>query len=249
MRPHLISLFAATAALCMSENALAGDMPVKAPVYKAPVYKARPVVVEQPTGFYIGGHLGAGWSYNSFVDHTGIFATSLGKARDTSFLGGAQAGYNWQFATMVFGIQGDITFTDFNARTQAPGFPTTTFIGETKWISTLTGRVGYAWDKSLWYAKGGAAWVRDHYTLNGVAVPVFNFKSENTRSGYVVGGGVEYAFAPNFSGFVEYNYIELTGKNISLAEATTGVTTALDVYQNLHLVKVGINYKLSVPHW
>jgi len=248
MRLHLISLLPATVAVCMTQSVLAGDMPIKAPINKAPVYKAPRPVLEQPTGFYFGGHMGGGWTYNSFSDPTGLFATSLGRSRASTFLGGAQAGYNWQFSSHVLGIQGDISFTDLDASTTAPGFPTTTVSNNTKWVSTLTGRAGYAWDKSLWYVKGGAAWVRNHYAMSSAAPP-FNFTSNQTRSGYVVGGGVEYAIAPNWSAFAEYNYIELSGKNILLTDSITGGLAALDVYQNMHLLKVGLNYKLSAPRW
>jgi len=251
MRLRLISLLAATVALGSIQNASAQEQPLKAPprkapVYKAPVYKAPRPVVESPTGFYVGGHIGGGWTYNSFTDPTGLFATSMASTRASSLLGGVQAGYNWQFSTTVLGIQGDFSFTDLDASTTAPGFPTTTVSNNTRWISTLTGRAGYAWDKSLWYVKGGAAWVRNHYAMSSAAPP-FNFTNETTRAGYVIGGGVEYAFAPDWSAFVEYNYIELTGKNINLADVTTGAVTPLDIYQNMHLLKVGLNYKLSTP--
>ena len=252
MRLRLISLLAATVALGSLQKASAQEQlleaPVrKAPVYKAPVYKAPRPVVKSPTGLYVGGHIGSGWSHGSFTDPFGAIATSAFGANDSSFLGGVQLGYNWQVSSYVLGIQGDITFTDMNATATAP-LPFWITSINTKWISTLTGRAGYAWDKSLWYVKGGAAWVRNHYGMDTVTpAPPFNFTNQSTRTGYVVGGGVEYAFAPNFSGFLEYNYIELTGKNATLVDTGTGVSTVLDIYQYIHLVKVGFNYKLSTP--
>ena len=251
MRLRLISLLTATVALGSMQNASAEEQlfkaPVrKAPVYKAPVYKAPRPVVESPTGFYVGGHIGGGWTRNSLADPLGTIALSSFRASDSSFLGGMQLGYNWQYSSYVFGIQGDITFTDLNATTPAPLLSTMTVSNDTKWISTLTGRVGYAWDKTLWYVKGGGAWVRNHYGATDYTIPVA-FASATTRAGYVIGGGLEYAIAPNWSAFLEYNYIELSSKTINLFDPFTATVRPLDVYQNIQMVKAGFNYKLSAP--
>src|SRR4029079_15431767 len=189
--------------------------------------KAPRPVVESPTGFYIGGHIGGGWTYNSFSDPVGTIALTSFRASDSSFLGGMQLGYNWQFNSYVFGIQGDISFTDLNAATPAPLLPTMTVDNNTKWISTLTGRVGYAWDKTLWYAKGGAAWARNHYGATDHTVPL-GFADTSTRAGYVVGGGLEYALAPNWSTFIEYNYMEFSSKTITLVDPFSATTRPLD---------------------
>ena len=247
MRLRLISLLAATVALGSLQNASAQEQllkaPVrKAPVYKAPVYKAPRPAVESPSGFYVGGHIGGAWSRDTFSTPLLGF-----RAHDSSFLGGVQLGYNWQSSSYVFGIQGDITFTDLNVATPAPLQPTMIVSNDTKWISTLTGRVGYAWDKTLWYVKGGAAWARNDYGATDFTIPV-GFTTKKTRSGYVVGGGLEYALAPNWSAFLEYNYIEISNKTVTLVDAFgSGATTALDVYQNIQMVKAGLNYKLSTP--
>jgi outer membrane immunogenic protein len=200
---------------------------------------------EAPTGFYVGAHIGGGWTHNTFTDPTGIVTMSALSASASEFLGGVQAGYNWQFSNFVLGIQGDISFTDMNARNRVDP---TTLRNDTKWISTLTGRAGYAWDKTLWYAKGGEAWVRNHYALINTTAPL-NATERATRSGYVVGGGWEYAFAPTWSGFVEYDYIGLSSKDVNLLDPAAGAMT-LGTRQNIQMVKAGLNFKLtSWPRW
>ena len=253
MRLRLISLLAATFALGTIQNAFAEELLVKAPVrkapvYKAPVYKAPRPNVEAPTGFYVGGHIGGGWTHSGFSDPLGVIGTTTFGANGSSFLGGVQLGYNWQFSSYVLGIQGDISFTDMNATTLAPLLATMTVGNDTKWISTLTGRVGYAWDKTLWYVKGGGAWVHNHYGAMDNTIPA-GFFATSTRTGYVVGAGLEYALAPNWSAFLEYNYIELSDKTINLFDPFSGTTAPLSVYQNIQMVKVGFNYKLSAPRW
>src|SRR4051812_38303760 len=106
MRLRFISLLAATVALGGSQNVSAEELlvkspprraPVHKPVYKAPIYKAPRPVVEAPGGFYVGGHLGTGWTHNAFADPLGVVATSTFGADSSSILGGVQLGYNWQF--------------------------------------------------------------------------------------------------------------------------------------------------------
>jgi len=256
MRLRLINLLAATVALGAIQDASAQEQPLKPPVRKAPVYKApihkapvykAPRSVESPSGFYVGGHIGGGWTRSSFSDPLGTIAPTTFRASDSSLLGGMQLGYNWQFSSYVLGIQGDISFTDLNAATPAPLLPTMTVYNDTKWISTLTGRVGYAWDKTLWYVKGGGAWASNHYGATDPTVPV-GFAATSKRTGYVVGGGLEYALAPNWSAFVEYNYVEFSGKTITLFDTFSGTTRPAGVYQNIQMLKLGFNYKLSTPH-
>jgi outer membrane immunogenic protein len=211
------------------------------------VYKAvRPVApVDTWSGFYFGGHIGGGWTNNGFSDPLGVIAPggAVVSAKDSGFLGGVQLGYNWQYNWFVAGIQGDIGFTDFDASVAVPSVPAAVIENDTKWISTLTGRLGFTWDKSLFYAKGGEAWVRNHYA---VTIPALggNATSHTTRPGYVAGAGWEYAFAPSWSGFLEYDYIGLNDKNITLSDPVFG-PSLLGTKQNIQMVKAGVNFRFA----
>jgi outer membrane immunogenic protein len=246
MQLRLLTLATAAIGLCAIQHAFAGKIPVKAPVHKAPIYKApRSVpVVDNWSGWYFGGHLGGGWTHNNFSDPTGTLASTgtVVGARGSGFLGGPQLGYNWQVTNWVFGIQGDISFTRMNAQTTAPSIPTTFMANETKWISTLTGRVGFASDRMLWYAKGGEAWVRNNYSAIDSVFTTPNATAQATRSGYVVGGGWEYAFAPSWSTFIEYDYIGLSTKTLTITDPVLG-SSPFDTKQNIQMVKAGVNYK------
>jgi outer membrane immunogenic protein len=109
----------------------------------------------------------------------------------------------------------------------------------------------------LLYVKGGAAWVRDHFSQNrnvasqGLAVGNYA-NADVTRSGYVVGAGAEYRFTNNWSVFAEYNYIGLGGTqrttfiSTALSPAGAGTPFTLDVRQdNLQLGLVGVNYRFN----
>src|SRR5215510_11110428 len=95
----------ALAAVVAAGAAQAADMPVKAPVYAAPF---------NWTGFYIGAHVGAGWSTKewSAPDVNSPEFGPAGSYNLNGFLGGGQIGYNWQSGWAVFGIEADASLTD-----------------------------------------------------------------------------------------------------------------------------------------
>ena len=198
-----------------------------------PVYKAQPPMVVAAynwSGFYIGGHLGYGWSKTDVHDHlTGL----SGSADPSGFLAGGQIGFNWQTGAFVFGIEGDGSWTNADGSRTFPGGAIVTM--EHNWYATLTGRVGYAVDNWLWYVKGGGAWSDADYTVVG---PIVGTGSRSgTRSGWTVGTGLEWALAPNWSAKIEYNYLDFGNEGIG--------ATNFDVDTRVHLVKLGLNYRFD----
>jgi outer membrane immunogenic protein len=246
MKFRLTGLLVTAIGIVTSQTAFAADMPVKAPVYKAP----RSVVASDIwSGFYFGGHLGGAWGHNRFSDPVGglTAAGEFAGDRGSAFIGGPQLGANWQTGNYVFGIQADIAFANLKTSAAAPLFPTTVMNTRTENITTVTGRVGYAWDMLLLYVKGGGAWAHNKYQELDVTFP-FNATGSATQSGYVVGAGWEWAFAPNWSVFVEYDYIGLgTKSNVPLTDPVFG-TGPVDVKQDIQMVKTGVNFKLA-PWW
>jgi outer membrane immunogenic protein len=101
----------------------------------------------------------------------------------------------------------------------------------------LTGRVGYAFDRLLLYATGGGAWVRDRFEYVGLATESI----KQTRSGWTIGAGLEYAFTPNWSLAAQYNYIDLGDKNVNFPLA--GFTASTE--SELHLATVRLNYRFG----
>jgi outer membrane immunogenic protein len=218
-------------------TAMAAD--VGRPVYKAPPAGALPVTYDW-TGFYVGGHVGYGWADKGWRDAFG-FGTISHNA--DGFLGGGQAGFNYQVGQFVFGAEGDFTWTGIDggtSRTFGLAAPVTAnFNAEVDWTATLTARAGIAFDRVLVYAKGGAAWAHDRYNTNFYAFPGTVERSD-TRLGWTAGAGVEYAFAPNWSTKLEYNYMDFGTRAVSFAPGTT-----TDIDQQIHAVKFGINYKFG----
>src|SRR4029077_12998576 len=160
------------------------------------------------TGFYIGGNLGAGWSQGSLSDTAGNTFTP---SSSPSFLGGGQVGYNYQFwgwGGPVAGVEADFEWAGNhnNNSNAAAGVPVT---NNNRWLTTLTGRLGYAWNRMLVYGKGGGAWVgASDPTITNVAMGTSTTPStSNSNFGWTLGAGVEWAFWNNWSARLEYDYI------------------------------------------
>src|SRR5207248_3313507 len=104
-----------------------------------------------------------------------------------------------------------------------------------------TGRVGYAWDRALFYVKGGAAWAHDKFA-DVTAVTGFTVdNADRTRWGWTVGAGAEYAFAPNWTAKLEYNFMDFGKQRETFVGPLVAFPTDIDQY--VHVVKVGVNYK------
>ncbi len=126
----------------------------------------------------------------------------------SGFLGGVQAGYNWQAGWAVFGIQGDIAGA--NIKGTSPCLVVLGCSTDTQWLASVTGRLGaVVLDRGLVYVKGGAAWQNSTHT---VTLPSFGgvggqdlTSKEITHFGWTIGMGTEWMITPNWTAFVEYN--------------------------------------------
>ena len=111
-------------------------------------------------------------------------------------------------------------------------------------LALLSARIGYAWDRTLFFVKGGGAQAHDKYVVN---VPgVLSVTPTDTRVGWLVGAGIEYGLTPNWSGKVEYNYIDLGTERLNLV-APDGTRFVFDQSQQVHLLKFAINYRFAAP--
>jgi outer membrane immunogenic protein len=125
--------------------------------------------------------------------------------------------------------------------------PAEVFTTKVQWFGTLTARVGYAVQpQTLVYVKGGAAWLRNDYTDNCPTCPFFGNGSA-TRSGWTIGGGAEYKFDPNWSVFLEYDYVGLGNHLTTLTYTGAGFCCAYtyNFNHNFQAVLVGINYRFG----
>jgi outer membrane immunogenic protein len=224
--------------------AMAADLPVRAPVYKGPP----PVVTYFSwTGCYIGGHVGGLWVQKDWSTAAGdpIFlpGQAIGSHDANGWLGGAQVGCNYQVGGWVFGVQGDYAWTSATGSSADLLFPAQgTIESSVKGLASVTGRVGYAWDRFLGYVKGGGAWEKDEYTGT---FPGLIGTASQTRTGWTVGVGGEYAFTNNLTGFIEYNYYDFGDKGVTLVNQFGGIYYAANIKETKSVAKIGLNWKFG----
>ena len=214
------------------------DPVAKAPmITKAPIYKARAAqTVYNWTGFYVGAYVGVDWG---FTNWTFVGGNPTGVPRFAGFLGGGEIGYNYQVAKWVFGVEGDAGWTNAHgAHSCLNPFLFTCEI-DVNWLSTATARVGYTyWDRLLVYVKGGAAvgQVVARVACN-TACPAVS--DSNTKLGWTVGWGTEFALTPNVSVKSETSYFNLGTDRYNL----TG--SPADIRREGYISTVGLHYNFG----
>lgn len=251
---------AAIALLASTSISAAADMPARA-------YTKAPVLPQAYswTGFYLGAHAGYGWGRSESTNVNGTTPFPVGSVNTTDvdgWLGGGQLGFNYQFnPNWLIGVEGDVSGSDVKGNlsgfSTVGGFTTSRFQStdlQLNWLATITGRLGYVAGPALLYVKGGAAFGEfkaSSTTVNpssGNALIATTTGGE-TRTGWTVGAGAEWAFAGNWSTKVEYNYVDFGTDRVSrdpIYLVGTGPNPLLrDASTHLHLVKIGLNYRLG----
>jgi outer membrane immunogenic protein len=235
----------ALGALIAAAPAGAADLRAPAPRYSAP-----PPVFSW-SGFYIGGHVGGGWGTKDWTSITTAPGFDEGLHHVRGGLAGGQIGFNYQVGYWVFGVEADASWADLQGRHTNPvlflfGVPET-LNSKVDSIVTASGRLGYAVDRVLGYVKAGGAWAHDKYFLSNKNSPDTAFvTASETRSGWMAGIGLEYAFAPSWSVKFEYNHLDLGDKrNTFHFQTVTAAPVDHSIAQRLDLFKVGINYRFG----
>ena len=205
-------LSATAIAILLSTSAYAADA-----TYEAPAFSW--------TGGYLGVEGGYGWTDGTFT--TTGFVPLYGDF-DGGILG-AFAGYNHQFANnIVLGIDGTIDY-NWNETTLASAFGTV--VGGTTWQGSVTGRLGFAVDRALFYAAAGWAITRAEAEIIGVG------SDDATFNGYTIGGGIDYAFTDTVFGRIDYRYTDFGSQTFDFGVATP----VAELTQ--HTLKTGIGFK------
>jgi outer membrane immunogenic protein len=196
--------------------------------YEEPVY--------QPydwSGFYLGGHLGGAhvvtnWTANVLepIDHT-----------SSNFIGGAQLGLQKQWGRTVFGVEVSYDWLNDEQSNASILIPGTTFNSDVSNIFTVVGRLGYAYENMLAYAKGGYA---SADIALGVTAAGLALQRSERESGWVAGVGIEFACTDNISIGVEYDYM-----HFNVSGGTVSSIPISDAGTDLQSVMARLNFKFG----
>lgn len=224
------------------------------------------------TGFYVGVNAGAGIADGSGFaspSPTAFGAPTPAQTADRSqgfnwdgsgFLGGLQAGYNWQSGTIVFGVEADIQSVDMDQSNDvirplvAPGLAGTIQHSHSQgvdWFGTVRARLGFAIQPMmLIYATGGLAYGEthhSHFVRFSLAGDSYAGSNSDTKAGWTVGGGAELALDRNWTVKAEYLYVDLGSSSYSSGTSPI-IPNPLNFYNasydtQFHVIRAGINYK------
>jgi outer membrane immunogenic protein len=244
-------------------------------LYSGGGYKDIPASLPIPIwqGFYAGGNLGVDWSHIDISRRDlltpGGAAVPFGgqDISSTGGFGGAQFGYNWQWpgCCFVYGIEVDLGgLANRNERSfSGTAFTDGTFAGAAAarvhvdggFFGDVTGRLGYTWGNTLFYAKGGFAWLNTTVNISGTftdatgAATAIAGKDDNkTLAGYTAGGGFEYLLNPSWSMKLEYLFYDFGRPDTRCCNDGLNDVRITNSDLTVHTFKLGFNYFFhSVP--
>jgi outer membrane immunogenic protein len=253
-------LLASVGAIALSGSAaFAADLPYRGP---PPVYVPPPPIFTW-TGIYIGGQIGYAWGNDnvrwSGTSNDGEAAFGTFSSNPQGVIGGAHVGYNLQINQWVLGLEGTVDGTSLSRTVvvpvddvfgDTPGSFTATSRADIQ--GSIRGRVGIAWDRALLYATGGVAFSGFNNSITdttGFVAPAGTSASfSNTRVGWTVGGGIEYAVTNNWSVRAEYRYSDFghfTDFPFAGALLIPGTVFSATRHLTENQVQVGFSYKFD----
>jgi outer membrane immunogenic protein len=234
---------AALGAVATIGTADAADLPMKAPAPAPAAYNW--------SGCYLGieGGWNGGHTSQTAVNPPNPANNGLPLTPDYNLNGGlvgGTIGCNYQVSNWVFGLENDLSWTNAsgNANDVRPFNTRSTNPVAEEWIDTLRGRIGFAWDRALFYGTGGAAFARTDVTkcpLN------FCITQSQTQVGWAAGAGMEYAVWQNLSVKIEYLHADLgTGRYFDPRLVIgNNVTNTRDVRFTDDIVRAGLNWRFN----
>jgi outer membrane immunogenic protein len=218
-------LLAGVALAALVGSASAADLPRRAPVAAPPV----PYVAQAYnwSGFYVGINGGYGWGKGSLSG-----PPPTGDLSGNGGLVGGTMGYNWQTNQIVWGVEGDIDWSNIDANGNC-GAGTNCRI-RNDWLGTARGRIGYAMDRFMPYITGGLAVGEVKANVTG------NPGASDTRVGWTLGGGLEVALNGPWTAKLEYLYVDLGDFSCGTRCGTAGPD---NVAFKSNIVRAGLNYR------
>ncbi len=214
-----VPVFSAVAAIGLASPTLAADLPIYEVVADDVVVGE---IISSWDGFFIGVNAGFEREKNR-GDFIGDLRPSFD---DGGVIAGVQAGYNYQIGHWVLGVEADLMYAPLEASVTAPSGNFTT---ESKWLSTIRGRIGITSNGYLFYVTGGAAFAELKSNYLGAT-------NSNNAVGWTAGAGLEMAIGNNFTARGEYLYTDFGNDDYLYGTQTAGYNT------EMHIFRAGLNY-------
>lgn len=240
------SVIASALVLSAAGPVWAADLPPAPPPPRAPAAYAPAVgPVYNWGGIYIGANGGGGLGTSEWTNASPLLAPtpSSGSFDLSGALVGGTLGVNFQATALVFGLEADLAWSTIKGSTGSSycGGPVTACETKNTWLGTARGRIGFAANRALIYATGGAAFGNIE---TGFVRPTGTTYDTTNRVGWTAGGGVEFAFIDNWSAKLEYLYVDL-GSGTCATTVNCGTPAGDSVSFAAHTLRAGINFKFG----
>lgn len=212
---------------------------------------AADIVATAPAGFvwtggYVGLHAGYARSDTDFTDVDGwnergeVFG-----GNNDNFIGGVQAGYNFQSGAFVYGAEIELGYLGIDDRVAQPSSSEDSFASiDGGFYAALTARAGFAADRTLFFAKGGVAYLNadvnfdDNCNTGPCGGGLVNASGDDF-TGWTLGAGIEHAFTDRWTAKIEYAYYDFGKATASSEDGSWRFDNDLKT----HAVKFGVNYR------
>ena len=200
------------------------------------------------TGGYVGAHFGFGLGT---LDTSAAAAPGetllLSGSRLKGWIGGYQAGYNVQLRNgVVLGAEAALTFTGVKRTTnvlEAVERETSKFDSQNDFVPELRARFGYAFGRFLPYLVGGVAWDRNTIDFAYESQP--SISQSRMHFGWLVGAGIEFPVTGNWTGRIEYNYLDFAAKTYGSVVLDDEAPAGTRFDPRFHALLVGLNYRIG----
>ena len=251
MRQQLLCSVAAVAII----TAMSG--PVSAADQRMPVKAAPAPALYAPnwTGWYLGGHLGYGRSRFSTTPHDGVTDHGIAANKPSGLVGGMHGGYNWQVNTFVFGLEGDLSATGWDAHGVFPGPASSAgsrmINSKVNLLASLRGRLGLAFDRTLLYVTGGLAYTKAKFLAASPDGGTLSF-GDHKKWGGVIGGGIEWKQNPNFSWRAEGLYYRFNSAKGAFGSANVNGSISAageNKFKDAWVARLGATYHFDGGPW
>ncbi len=242
MNRLLLTMLAGTAALAaMPANGADLGVPYRAPLAAPPVFSW--------TGCYAGTRSGLGTGHTTMQDKDvpgDIDAFGGFRTANTDMSGGTiggQLGCDYQIGpNYVIGLQAMVDYSSITGTNMDQFNSTWTLRDRVDWFGSTTARLGWTYDRFLVYGKGGFAWGHNKFEIENSGATLGT--PQATRLGWTLGSGLEFAFAPSWSVFVETNYYNFGNQSVPfIGNAVVGNGPFhVNTSQTLETFEIGLNY-------
>lgn len=217
---------------------LAAATPATAADVNAPPPPPPPAYAPPPlftwTGLYLGGQIGYAWGTDTVTVIPFGFGTDF---TPNGIVGGGHIGYNLQLGQFVAGVEGDIEGTGISRSFSPGGVIYDTSVSAQ---GSIRARLGLAFDQVLVYATGGVEIAGFDTTVTAITTD----QSSQTRAGWTLGGGIEYAVTPNWSIRAEYRYADF-GDFTQQTPFIFGLASTVNHHETENAIRAGFSYKFD----